>query len=158
MKTNSRLLVRRILRLRRIQLDLDGFLGLVHIENLSESLVALRNHLNSDLPLWDGWDLGHAFLVGPHLPGLADLFPKLHLGAAAHEIDHNTCAIHGAAVQRLDFNGECRHRWRSPKSQVTNEQQTGKRNEDREDLTHPSIIPESGIPRGPGPRNSSHVR
>ena len=103
MKPNSRLLMCRILRLRWIQLDLYGFLGLVHIEDLSESLVALRDHLNSDLPLRDGRNLGQAFLVRPHLPSLADLFPEFQFGAAPHELHHYTSALHGAAAQGPDF-------------------------------------------------------
>src|SRR5260370_37019239 len=49
-----RLLMRRILRLRRIELDLDGFRFVVDVEDLAEGLVPLGDHLRPNGALWGG--------------------------------------------------------------------------------------------------------
>jgi len=61
----------------RVQLDLDGLLGLGHFERRAEGLIARRDHLDPDIALGKLGDLRHAFLVGPDLPARDNLLAQL---------------------------------------------------------------------------------
>src|ERR1700685_1579540 len=89
-------LMRRILRLRRIQLDVECLLFFVHVEILAEGLVALRDHLHQNRALRYRRDFDEDFLIGAQLPFGADLFAELGLGAPLDEFDH-----HARALDRL---------------------------------------------------------
>lgn len=58
-------LMRRNLRLRRIQFDRQRLLLLIHLEHLAERLILLRNHLDADLPLRQLRDLRNPILIRP---------------------------------------------------------------------------------------------
>src|ERR1035441_2483812 len=66
------LLVGRILLLRRVERDVDGFLFFRDVEDLPEGLEAFGDHLDADLALRNLGDLGLAVLVGPQFVGGAE--------------------------------------------------------------------------------------
>ena len=69
--------MRRILRLRWIELHLDCALVLVNIERPPESLVAFRDHLHANLPLRHLRNLRHTLLARTASPKwFAPVFPS----------------------------------------------------------------------------------
>src|SRR5258708_39767572 len=96
------LLMRRVLRLRRFELDFDGLLFFVDIELLSVRLIVLSDYLNQDLALGDRWNSGHAVLIGLQLPTCADLLTDLHR-TACDESDNHAGAVHGLVFEGVYF-------------------------------------------------------
>src|SRR5450631_807479 len=68
--------VRRVLLLRRIELDVDGFFLFIDIEDLAESLVALGIYLNLNAALGDTGKADLAFLVGARFKLRADILAE----------------------------------------------------------------------------------
>src|SRR5689334_634085 len=102
--TISGLLMHGMLRLRGIQLDLNGLVVLVYFELLAESLVALGDDLNENRTLGHLGNLGETLLIGAGFPGGDNLLTQLHHRAALHKPNHDRGAVNGLTIQIFDHN------------------------------------------------------
>jgi len=101
--------MRRVLRLRWIQRDLDCFFFLVDVEVFAKGLVVLGIDLDQDCALRNGWNFRQSLLIGLQFPLGSDLPAKLYYRMSFDELDDHAGVLDGFAGLVPHLNGESSH-------------------------------------------------